>query len=98
MNIDNKLDALKKIRQVDAPPFLLTRIKQQIQNIGNVEAPVKWKWAFAATSVIILVLNVSILLKNADNNVQTTAVGKNQSIENVVSSMHLSTTNNLYNE
>ena len=35
MNIDHKLDALKKIKQVEAPPFLLTRIKQQILHPKN---------------------------------------------------------------
>ena len=91
MNIDNKLDALKRIKQVDAPPFLLTRIKQQIQNLGNVPAPVKWKWAFAGSAIIILVLNVSILLKEDSSQ-------ESSGIETVASSMNLTNTNALYNE
>ncbi len=91
MNIDNKLDALKKIKQVEAPPFLLTRIKQQIQNLGNAPAPVKWKWAFAASTIIILALNFSIFLTRSGSD-------KNAGIETVVSSLHLSNTNALYNE
>ena len=91
MNIDNKLDALKKIKQVEAPPFLLTRIKQQIQNRGNAPAPVKWKWAFAATAFIILALNMSILFR--------TGSAKNKTgIEAVVKSMNLSDSNDLYYE
>ena len=95
MNIDNKLDILKQIKQVDAPPFLLTRIRQQIENLGNVEAPVKWKWAFAVSSVLILALNISILLKSND---KTEATSKSGGIENVFKSMNLTTTNQLYNE
>lgn len=91
MNIDNKLDALKRIKQVEAPPFLLTRIKQQIQNLGNVPAPVKWKWAFAGSAIIILVLNVSILIKEDSSQ-------ESSGIETVASSMNLTNTNALYNE
>lgn len=93
MNIDNKLDLLKQIKEVDAPPFLLTRIRQQLQNLDNAEAPVKWKWAFALTSVAILVLNISIFFKTADTTYKNTT-----GIETVINSMNLATTNNIYNE
>lgn len=95
MNIDNKLDLLKQIKEVDAPPFLLTRIRQQIENLSNVEAPVKWKWAFAASAILILALNISVFFKSADT---TASTAKNSGIENVVNSMNLTTTNDLYNE
>ncbi len=95
MNIDNKLDLLKQIKEVEAPLFLLTRIKQQIENLGNVEAPVNWKWAFAVSAVLILTLNISILFKSNDT---TEVIGKSGGIENVVKSMNLTTTNQLYNE
>jgi len=95
MNIDNKLDLLKQIKEVDAPPFLLTRIRQQIANLNNVEAPVKWKWAFAASAILILALNVSIFFKSDET---TASTGKNTEIENVVKSMNLTNSNNLYNE
>ena len=91
MQIDKKLDALKKIKQVDAPPFLITRIKQQIENLENAPAPVKWKWAFAVSTMLILVLNVSVFFKN--NNTKEKA-----GIESVISAMHLSDTNALYYE
>jgi hypothetical protein len=93
MNIDNKLDLLKQIKEVDAPPFLLTRIRQRINNPGNAEAPVKWKWAFALTFVIILAFNISILLTSA-----ASAIKNNNEVENVVNAMNLSTKNDLYNE
>ncbi len=95
MNIDNKLDLLNKLKQVDAPAFLLTRIRQQINNLGNVEAPVTWKWAFALSSLLILALNISIFFKSNDN---ASAISKTGGIENVINSMNLSTTNDLYHE
>lgn len=98
MNIDNKLDELKRIKQVDAPPFLLTRIRQQIQNLGEVEAPVKWKWAFAATSVLILALNISILIKSSRNDVGQDSAANKATIENVISSLNLSSAIDFYHE
>jgi hypothetical protein len=93
MNIDDKLDLLKNIKKVDAPPFLLTRVKQQIHNLSNVEAPIKWKWAFALTSVFIIMLNITIYFKsNIAYEKKTTGV------ENVINGMNLSTKNDLYNE
>ena len=93
MDVDNKLNLLKQVKVVEAPPFLLTRIRQQIQNLNDIEAPVKWKWTFAITSVVILVLNVSVFFKQADSKTENTTA-----IETVVSSMNLSTKNNIYNE
>jgi hypothetical protein len=93
MNIDNKLDLLKNIKKVDAPPYLLTRVKQQIQNLDNVEAPIKWKWAFALTSVIVIMLNVTIFSKS-----NLTFEKKNTAVENVINGMNLSAKNDLYNE
>lgn len=93
MNIDNKLNLLKQIKEVEAPPFLLTRIRQRIQNFDDVEAPVSWKWAFAITSVLILVLNISFFLNSANSTEENTT-----GIETVVNSMHIATTNNIYNE
>ncbi|MBK8610978.1 MAG: hypothetical protein IPL84_13805 [Chitinophagaceae bacterium] len=97
-NIDNKLDALKLIEAVDAPPFLLTRIRQRIQNQELVKAPVKWKLAFAFTSVVLLALNIAILFKSAGNNDEKPATDGKTSIETVVSSMNLSTSSNFYYE
>jgi hypothetical protein len=92
MNIDKKLDLLKQIRQVDAPPFLLTRIWQRLLMPADAEAPVKWKWAFAVTTFVILVFNISILFKTSGNE------EKNTGIKEVFTTMQLSSTNELYHE
>ncbi len=93
MDLNKKLDALKQIKEVDAPPFLLTRIKQQIQSLQQREAPAKWKWAFAFTSVLVLAFNISILVKSS-----APVNKKNTGVENIVNSLSLSATNDLYNE
>ncbi|EOR94467.1 hypothetical protein ADIARSV_2313 [Arcticibacter svalbardensis MN12-7] len=93
MNMDDKLDLLKQIKEVDTPPFLLTRIRQRIETLYDVEAPVKWKWTFAVASFAILVLNISIFL-----NLVNTTEEKTAGIETVVNSMNIASTNNIYNE
>ena len=98
MNIDNKLDLLKQIKEVDAPPYLLTRIRQQIESSGAAQAPVKWKWAFAFAAVFILAFNISILLQTTANNKQSENITKKAGLENVISTMNLTTTNDLYHE
>jgi hypothetical protein len=93
MDLNKKLDLLKQIKEVDAPPFLLTRIKQQVQNIQQAEAPVKWKWAFAVASIAILLLNISMLFTSSFSSTKKTT-----GIESIVRTMNLSTANDLYNE
>jgi hypothetical protein len=90
MNIDNKLDKLKSIRQVDAPPFLFTRIQQRIQNLADAPAPVKWKLAFVSAAIILIVLNTGILLKSSQS--------KTQGVEPIVNSLQLSSSNDFYHD
>ncbi len=91
MNIDKKLEVLKKIEEVEAPPFLITRIRQRINTLSAAQAPVKWKWSFAVIGLLLLVLNISIVFKSKQ-------VSSSQGITNIVTDFHLSTTNNFYNE
>jgi hypothetical protein len=91
MDIDKKLELLKKIQKVDAPPFLLTRIMERIDSHTIEKAPASWRLAFVATVIVILGLNVSILFNSPGK--------KNEKgIEEVISSMELSNTNDLYDE
>ncbi len=91
MNHD-ELDGLKKINRVDAPPFLLTRIQGRLESLNqSVEAPIQWRWSFAAAAMLILTLNTGILLTKMNNQPES-------SISEVVSSMQLSNQNSFYNE
>jgi len=91
MDIDKKLDLLRKIQSMDEPPFLLTRIRQRIQSLELSPAPRSWKWALVLTGAAIVVLNLGIILKTANT-------AKNSSIETIAISMNLSSGNNLYDE
>jgi hypothetical protein len=91
MNIDNKLDKLKNIRQADAPPFLFTRIKERIDSIGDTQVSPQWKFAFIVTALLILALNTGVL-------VQSSGKENKNSINEVVSSMQLSSLNDFYHD
>jgi hypothetical protein len=90
MDIDKKLDLLKKIQKVDAPPFMLTRIMERIDSPITQQAPATWRFAFVTAAIFVLALNVSIFFRSSDK--------QNEGIAEVISSMELSTTNDLYNE
>ncbi len=91
MNIDQKLDLLKKIQKVDAPPFILTRIRQRLDSVEQMPASIAWKLAFGSGLLLVAALNVSILLLRFSN------TDKSQ-IQEIVSTMDLSNQNDFYNE
>lgn len=89
MDIEKKLELLKKIQKVEAPPFLHTRIMERIDTSANFTAPVYWRLAFVATAIIILSINAAVLFKLSTK-------PSSDGMEKVFSSMELSTTNDLY--
>ena len=91
MDIDKKLELLKKIQKVDAPPFLLTRVTERINSYTIEKAPASWRLAFFAVAIVVLGLNGSVLFKSLEKQ-------NENSIEEVISSMKLSNSNDLYNE
>ncbi len=91
MDIDKKLELLKKIQKVDAPPFLLTRVVERINSYTIEKAPASWRLAFVAAAIVVLGLNGSVLFRSLEKQ-------NENSIEEVISSMKLSNSNNLYNE
>lgn len=91
MNIENKLDELKQLNAVDAPPFLMMRIKQAIQNKNLALAPATLKWAFALAATIIIIINCFMLFYQTNSYSQP-------GIEAIVTSMKLTESNELYHE
>lgn len=89
MNIDAQLNGLRKIKPVEAPPFLLTRIKSRIDSLHKAPAPLQWTWSFAAATLVVLAVNTGILLTELDAPVEN-------NVADVVSAMQLATNNDLY--
>jgi hypothetical protein len=91
MNIENKLDKLKKIGHAEVPPFLFTRIKQSIDSVNEAPASVKWKFVFVTTAIILLALNIGLLQKSS-------SATKSAKVEQVINSMQLSSLNDFYHD
>lgn len=92
MNIDQKLDHLKKLQKVEAPPFLLTRIRQSIANTGLQKISPQWKLAYAATALVVLVMNAGIYVNSIKGKTSE------PQLNTVVKSMGLNTSNEFYHE
>ncbi len=83
--VEHAFRQLAEINPVDAPPFLLTRIKQQI---ANKEVKVKPVWAvsFATAIALLFMLNLNIVSQKSEQTQE----------QNFISSMGLYNQNNLY--
>jgi hypothetical protein len=60
--MNQEFDILDKVRPVDAPPFLYTRILQRVQALRERPIPLRWKLTWAAAGLFVLLLNVGTLL------------------------------------
>lgn len=88
-NIENFLAPLEAIAQVEAPPFLWTRIEQQIANNQQNIIPMRKIWVIAAAACIIFTINSLALVYH---------IKSTNSPSNLANGMNLVTNNNLYNE
>lgn len=85
MNIDD----LNKIKEVEVPPFLFTRIQQKIESskneTGNLSKVVRWSVSLALAFIIFLNINLIVNYNKDSANVKSFA-----------QSMDLITDNSLY--
>jgi hypothetical protein len=88
--MENPFDTLRKIKQIEAPPFLFTRIQAGLRQKDN--APAAWKWAFALIALLLLACNLAVILHSSTSHRQT------QPVTAVVNTLHLSPSNDLYHE
>jgi hypothetical protein len=84
--IDKKLEMLSQIESVEAPPFLLTRIKQKIENQSENHVSMPFTWSLIAAVSLLFILNCSVLFLN-DTPKQTT---------NLVETLELMPKNDFY--
>jgi hypothetical protein len=56
-----QIDDLHKIKRVETPPFLFTRIQQRIDQARMM--PKKAEWALAVSFALILAMNIGILFR-----------------------------------
>ena len=91
MNADDQLNGFKKVRKVDAPPFLYTRIRARIDALAEAPAPVQWVWTFAAAFVLIVAMNAGILIS-------TISPQTGNDVADVVNTMQLAPSNDIYHD
>lgn len=81
------LDSLARIKRVEAPPYLFTRIQQKIEQSKRNTVPVKITWAINLAFGLVLILNIIVL---------TSYNSKSSSTEDYAQSIHLISDNSLY--
>lgn len=61
--MEPNLDILNRVNKAEPSPFLYTRIIGRIQQLQDAPASVRFRFAFAATAIVLLVFNLAVLLK-----------------------------------
>lgn len=81
------IDYLDRIKRVETPPFLFTRIQQRIENLNTNTLTKKTSWALGISFSIIICLNIGLIINNQNNS---------QSIKKYAKVLNLTPDNNLY--
>lgn len=85
--MEDFLKPLEEINRVEAPPFLITRIQQKIQNELTNRISMRAAYSILASFLILLSINFFVVVSN----------NKTKSAEkNIAESFHLLPNNNLY--
>jgi hypothetical protein len=88
-NINEPANMLEQIVKVDAPPFLLTRIREKIAVAREQRITPALAWAGALSFIVILSVNVYIVSAFSDSKTS-------QKASNLVESMNLYPDNSIY--
>ena len=81
------LEDLNKIKTVEAPPFLFTRIQQKISAKSELIVSNKIAWLSIVSFSVVVIISISSLLYSASSK---------SAAQMMAQSMHLTSTNNLY--
>ncbi|MES2762070.1 MAG: hypothetical protein V4677_07685 [Bacteroidota bacterium] len=81
------LDLLDQIQKVDAPPFLLTRIQQKIDNKYLNKLSPRMALGLSVSFILIIVLNIAVVVNYNKNSIKES---------NLAQSMNLMPDNYLY--
>lgn len=88
-------ELLSKIEKVDPPLFLETRVRAKMSASAAKTLPLSWQWSGALALFVLVAINVwAIRMSGA----HTFGYWRQHDTENIVASMHLETSNQLYHE
>ena len=84
-----ELDIFNQIQAVETPPFLLTRIKQRIQEQKEAIFAPRLAWTLGLTFLLVVGLNVAVITKHNQRQAHQS--------QNLAEGMNLLPNNTLYN-
>jgi len=90
MKIEIKPELLRRVKKIDAPPFLLTRIQAKLRAAEAERVPVSWRWAVSLVFFLLLVSNFYFLKMEKTDHAAPA--------ETLVVKLQLQCYNQLYNE
>lgn len=90
MQEKDKLERLKKVQKVEAPPFLWTRIQAQINKAATEQLSPIWQWAGGLAFSFLLLLNWMAMSRSAHNTPPSVAA--------LAAEVQLQPTHQLYDE
>ncbi len=93
MEKNNPIQRLSKIRKVEAPPFLFTRIEQKINDLKVEKAPFRLVFALVTSFCVLLFLNIYLLNNSYHSNNQG-----DQAMQTFMEDMNMDYSNQLYYE
>ena len=74
------LSPLDSITRVEAPPFLLTRIRQKIDESNRTRISPTFQWVIGITAVLFLALNTVAILKVTQNTKSTPVLAQGMNV------------------
>jgi hypothetical protein len=78
--LDSLLNQLEKIQEVDAPPFLHTRILEKINRPRTNRFSLRLTWSMAASLVLIVALNVIVVSRGIPATDDSSAVAQSMDL------------------
>jgi hypothetical protein len=73
---------LENIHPIEAPEFLLTRIRQKIQFRKNNKVQPIWAWSIATTLLLVVALNVYVVILSTSKKEEATNWHKTMNLVN----------------
>ncbi len=89
ITMQHPLDILEEIQQTEAPPFLLTRIRQKINGLHTSGFSPRLTWSLGISLLTVLLINAAVLMKQSGHSHENAG-------SHVAVFMHLVPDNSLY--
>jgi hypothetical protein len=90
MNIDTELEKLRRLRRVEAPPFLLTRIEQRIAASSAAAASPALRFSLIGALVVLALLNAAAVSSSVSRS------GERAGALRIAQELHLTTSYDPY--